>query len=66
MMSRQFKWFHQTLCILIAFMQVVLPLFFILYNSINQDPIVMKKMAVLIIVIESLSFLYLLLTNKIS
>lgn len=39
---------------------------FIIYNSINQDPDVMKKMAVLIIVIESLSFLYLLLTNNIS
>lgn len=66
MMSRGFKWFHQTLCILIALMQVVLPLFFIIYNSINQDPDVMKKMTVLIIVIESLSFLYLLLTNNIS
>lgn len=47
----------EVLSILIALMQVVLPLSFIVFSSINQDLYAMKQMAVLIIVIEALSIL---------
>lgn len=64
-MRKRTKYIYQSFLILIALMQVALPLFFIVYNSINQDLYVMKKMAFLIIVIETLSILFLLFSNKI-
>jgi len=60
MMNKRSNCIQQALCIVIALMQVVLPLSFILYNSINQDLYVMKQMAILIIVIETLSILFLI------
>lgn len=67
-MNNRFKCIYQALyfliCFLIALMQVMLPLFFIIYNSINQDFFVMKKMAIVIIIIEILSVVFLLFPNK--
>jgi len=54
----------EVLSILIALMQVVLPLSFIVFSSINQDLYAMKQMAVLIIVIEALSILFLIFQTK--
>lgn len=54
----------EVLSILIALMQVVLPLSFIVFSSIKQDLYAMKQMAVLIIVIEALSILFLIFQTK--
>lgn len=69
-MNKRFKCIYQLLCFLIslaiALIQIILPLFFIIYNSINQDIFIMKKMAIIIIIIEILSTIFLLLSNKVN
>ena len=63
-MNRLFERFYQLINILIVFMQVILPLFFIIYNSIHQNLYEMKKMAILFIVIEILSILFLVFSKR--
>ena len=64
MLSKAAKPFRDLLCLLVTIVQVLLPLFFVVYNSIYQDVGVMVRMAEVFCLSEVLSIFIIVLLNR--
>lgn len=64
MLSKAAKRFRDLFCLLVTIVQVLLPLFFIVYNSIYQDVGVMVRMAEVFCLSEVLSIFIIVLLNR--
>lgn len=64
MLSKAAKRFRDLFCLLVTVVQVLLPLFFIVYNSIYQDVGVMVRMAEVFCLSEVLSIFIIVLLNR--
>lgn len=64
MLSKAAKRFRDLLCLLVTIVQVLLPLFFVVYNSIYQDVGVMVRMAEVFCLSEVLSIFIIVLLNR--
>ena len=64
MLSRATRPFRDLFCLLVTIVQVLLPLFFVVYNSIYQDVGVMVRMAEVFCLSEVLSIFIIVLLNR--
>lgn len=64
MLSKAAKPFRDLFCLLVTTVQVLLPLFFVVYNSIYQDVGVMVRMAEVFCLSEVLSIFIIVLLNR--
>lgn len=64
MLSKAVKPLRDLFCLLVTIVQVLLPLFFIVYNSIYQDVGVMVRMAEVFCLSEVLSIFIIVLLNR--
>lgn len=64
MLSKAAKPFRDLFCLLVTIVQVLLPLFFVVYNSIYQDVGVMVRMAEVLCLSEVLSIFIIVLLNR--
>lgn len=64
MLNKAAKWFRDLFCLLVTIVQVLLPLFFVVYNSIYQDVDVMVRMAEVFCLSEVLSIFIIALLSR--